>query len=100
LRLLGVVLCMYEASTRLAGEIGRDVDAFFSGGGAAHPAWSGGRLFATRIRRNIRLAEAPSFGQSIFDYASDSNGAEDYAELAAEVDQAAVVGRIADRRVA
>ncbi len=100
LRLLGVVLCMYEASTRLAGEIGRDVDAFFSGGGAAHPAWSGGRLFATRIRRNIRLAEAPSFGQSIFDYAIDSNGAEDYADLAAEVDQAAVVDRIAGRRVA
>jgi chromosome partitioning protein len=100
LRLLGVVLCMYEASTRLAGEIGRDVDAFFSGGGAAHPAWSGGRLFATRIRRNIRLAEAPSFGQSIFDYAIDSNGAEDYAQLAAEVDQAAVVVPAVDRRVA
>jgi len=89
LRLLGVALCMYEAGTRLASEIGRDVDAFFSRAEGAHPAWASGRLFATRIRRNIRLAEAPSFGQSIFDYAPASHGADDYAALAAEVDQAA-----------
>lgn len=100
LRLLGVVLCMYEASTRLAGEIGRDVGAFLggSGGQAGHPAWREARLFETRIRRNIRLAEAPSFGQSIFDYAPDSNGAEDYAALADEVDRAAATGLV--RRVA
>ena len=42
-------------------------------------------VFQTRIRRNIRLAEAPSFGQSIFHYAPDSNGAEDYRLLADEV---------------
>ncbi len=93
LRLLGVVLCMYEAGTRLAVEIGRDVEAFFSDAEASHPAWAGARLFATRIRRNIRLAEAPSFGQSIFDYAAGSHGAEDYAALAAEIGQAAAVGR-------
>jgi chromosome partitioning protein len=96
LRLLGVVLCMFEAGTRLAGEIGRDVETFFAGAGDAHPAWAGGRLFATRIRRNIRLAEAPSFGQSIFDYAASSHGAEDYAALAAEVDQAAAGARVAE----
>ncbi|WP_430453552.1 ParA family protein [Rhodopirellula europaea] len=39
----------------------------------------------TRIRRNIRLAEAPSFGQSIFDYSGESNGAIDYQSLAEEV---------------
>jgi len=100
LRLLGIVLCMYEAGTRLAGEIGRDVQAFFDSAAEAHPAWAGGRLFETRIRRNIRLAEAPSFGQSIFDYAASSHGAEDYAALAAEVDQAAVGARRSERMVA
>lgn len=100
LRLLGVALCMYEAGTRLASEIGRDVDAFFSQSEGVHPAWAGGRLFATRIRRNIRLAEAPSFGQSIFDYAPASHGAEDYAALAAEVDQAAAAVRSPVRLVA
>lgn len=100
LRLLGVVLCMYEASTRLAGEIGRDVEAFLTAGSEAHPSWRGGRLFATRVRRNIRLAEAPSFGQSIFDYAPDSNGAEDYAALALEVDRATAAGHDGLRQVA
>ena len=42
-------------------------------------------MFKTRIRRNIRLAECPSFGQSIFQYAPTSRGAEDYASLAAEI---------------
>ena len=90
LRLLGVVLCMYESSTRLANEVARDVEGFFESGRDRHPAWANARVFRTRIRRNIRLAEAPSFGQSIFDYAPDSHGAEDYAALAGEVIQAAV----------
>jgi chromosome partitioning protein len=93
LRLLGVVLCLYEAGTKLAAEVGRDVGEFFEAARERHPAWSRARLFETKIRRNIRLAEAPSFGQSIFDYAPDSNGAADYAELAREVDQAAAVLR-------
>ncbi len=100
LRLLGVVLCMHEAGTRLAVEIGRDVEAFFAGSAEAHPAWAEARVFATRIRRNIRLAEAPSFGQSIFDYAAGSHGAEDYAALAAEVAQAAAGERVSGRLVA
>jgi len=41
--------------------------------------------FQTRIRRNIKLAESPSFGQSIFAYAPGCHGAEDYTALAAEV---------------
>jgi chromosome partitioning protein len=100
LRLLGVVLCMYEAGTRLASEVGRDVQSFFASSAAKHPAWGAAQVFETRVRRNIRLAEAPSFGQSIFDYAPDSHGAADYAALAAEVDQAAAVLREPLRRVA
>ena len=100
LRLLGVVLCMFEAGTRLANEIGRDVAGFFASAEGTHRAWASGRLFDTRIRRNIRLAEAPSFGKSIFDYAPDSFGAEDYAALASEVAQAAAVVRDDVRQVA
>lgn len=88
LQVLGVVLCLYESGTRLAGEVGRDVEAFFTAAQERHPAWSGARLFRARIRRNIRLAEAPSFGRSIYEYAADSHGAEDYRALATEVDQA------------
>jgi chromosome partitioning protein len=100
LRLLGVVLCMYEAGTRLAAEVGRDVQSFFASAPTQHAAWAGAQVFETRVRRNIRLAEAPSFGQSIFDYAPDSHGALDYAALAAEVAQAAAVLRDPVRRAA
>ena len=47
--------------------------------------WSQAKLMSTRIRRNIKLAECPSFGRSIFTYAATSHGAEDYARLAQEV---------------
>jgi chromosome partitioning protein len=85
LQLAGVVLCMYESGTRLATEVSKDVEGFFQEARRTSPAWKHARLFETRIRRNIRLAEAPSFGQSIFQYAAKSRGAEDYRALAGEV---------------
>lgn len=85
LRLSGVVLCLFESGTRLAGEVAGDVHEFFGQGATAGKTWSEAEVFQTRIRRNIRLAEAPSFGQSIFEYDPHSNGAEDYANLAREV---------------
>ena len=85
LQLTGVVLCMYESATKLAGEVARDLSQFLDQSRGQRSPWSSASLFEARIRRNIRLAEAPSFGQSIFDYAPDSNGAEDYRLLSAEV---------------
>ena len=85
LKLSGVVYCMYESGTRLAAEVVHDVDQFFHETRQPRTPWAETRTFQTRIRRNIRLAEAPSFGKSIFHYAPDSNGAEDYEQLAREV---------------
>ncbi|MGC3966628.1 MAG: AAA family ATPase [Pirellulales bacterium] len=85
LTLGGVVFCMFEAGTRLANEVTRDVDDFFEHAKQRNTPWSQARPFKARIRRNIRLAEAPSFGQSIFKYAPDSHGAEDYRALAREL---------------
>ncbi len=85
LRLSGVVYCMYESGTRLAAEVTDEVEQFFGQSRQPRTPWAETRTFQTRIRRNIRLAEAPSFGQSIFSYAPDSNGAEDYEQLAREV---------------
>jgi chromosome partitioning protein len=90
LKLAGVVLCQYESATRLAGEVVQNVNDFFETQRDKQTPWSAARIFQTRIRRNIRLAEAPSFGQSIFQYAPDSHGAEDYRQLAEElIDEAA-----------
>ena len=86
LKVGGVVLCLYDAGTRLGGEVIEDLDRYFDGRSAtAASPWADAQVFRTRIRRNIRLAECPSFGQSIFQYAPSSRGAEDYASLAAEV---------------
>ncbi len=92
LKLTGVVLCMYEAATRLASEVGQNVVDYFESQRQQATPWSAARMFQTRIRRNIRLAEAPSFGQSIFDYAPGSNGAEDYRALGEELLQIACAG--------
>ncbi|HMB05574.1 MAG TPA: ParA family protein [Isosphaeraceae bacterium] len=85
LKVSGVVLCLYDAGTRLGGEVIEDLDRYFDRRRSGAAPWSDAQLFRTRIRRNIRLAECPSFGQSIFQYAPSSRGAEDYASLAAEI---------------
>lgn len=87
LKVAGVLLCLYDAGTRLGGEVIDDLDRFFGARKSApnNVPWADARLFRTRIRRNIRLAECPSFGQSIFQYAPTSRGAEDYASLGAEI---------------
>jgi chromosome partitioning protein len=85
LKVGGIVLCLYDAGTRHGGEVIEDLEGFFAARRSNAAPWADARLFHSRIRRNIRLAECPSFGQSIFDYAPNSRGAEDYASLAAEI---------------
>jgi len=86
LKVGGVVICMYEAGTKLAAEVVDDVRSFLDAAKSASMPWSSAKLYKSIIRRNIKLAEAPSYGKSIFDYAPDSNGAKDYEILAAEID--------------
>ncbi len=74
LHISGVIPCMFDARTGLAREVVEEVERVF-------PT----QAFRTRIRNNVRLAEAPSYGKSIFEYAPDSNGAADYLALAREV---------------
>lgn len=90
LKVAGVVLCMYESGTRLGTEVVEDLDTFFEKRRDASAPWAEARVFKAKIRRNIRLAEAPSFGQSIFDYSPTSRGAEDYEALCGELAGTAV----------
>src|SRR5262245_37739982 len=84
LRVSGIVFCMSESATKLAQEVYGDVERFIADAEPSQP-WHGARVFSTRIRRNIKLAECPSFGKTIFQYAPASNGADDYRALAEEV---------------
>jgi chromosome partitioning protein len=74
LYIAGAVLTMFDPRTRLAGEIVREVRNYFPK-----------ETFQTIINRNVRLSEAPSFGQSILDYDPTSPGALAYRALAEEV---------------
>jgi chromosome partitioning protein len=92
LRVTGIVLCMFESGTRLAAEVVGELQNFLTEARQASMPWANAKLFRTRIRRNIRLAEAPSHGKTIFEYAPSSNGAIDYEALADEVLADASVG--------
>src|SRR6516225_2164031 len=85
LKVTGIVLCLYESTTKLAHEVLRDLQEYLDKSRGTTAPWSKARIFSTRIRRNIKLAECPSFGQSIFAYAPGCHGADDYAALAEEV---------------
>ena len=84
LKVRGVVLCMFERITRLANEVVAELHRFFESSRNTGTPWSDARVFETVVRRNIRLAESPSHGQSIFGYDPRSHGAEDYHALAEE----------------
>ncbi len=73
LQMDGGVLTMYDSHLNLAKQVREEVSRFF-----------GDKIYKTPIPRNIRLAEAPSFGQSIFDYEPACRGAEAYIKLAVE----------------
>ena len=73
LKLDGGVLTMYDARMNLSKQVFEEVSRFF-----------GEQVYKTPIPRNIRLAEAPSFGQSIFDYDPACRGANAYVDLAVE----------------
>ncbi len=85
LRVSGVVLCMYEGQTRLAAEVVADLEAFLDGARDQPVPWNGCRILRPPVRRNIKLAECPSFGSSIFEYDAHCPGAEDYLALALDL---------------
>ncbi|MCH8147242.1 MAG: AAA family ATPase [Planctomycetes bacterium] len=81
----GVLLCMHESTTRLGAEVVADLTQFLEGVRGTDVPWADARLYHTRIRRNIKLAEASSFGQTAIEYAPHCNGALDYSALAKEL---------------
>jgi len=70
----GILPTMYDERTSLSRQVVADLRDFF-----------GDRIFSTVIPRNVRLAEAPSYGKPILLYDPDSRGCHSYLELAKEV---------------
>ena len=74
LEIQGALLTMYDARTVLARQVADEINEFFKE-----------KVYNVVIPRSVKLAEAPSFGQSILTYSSNSTGAKAYRELAKEV---------------
>jgi chromosome partitioning protein len=74
LEITGIIGTRYDSRKTLNKEVVQKIQSYF-----------GAKLFKTLIRDNVALAEAPSHGQDIFAYKSDSNGAEDYLKLCKEI---------------
>ncbi|MGB6077424.1 MAG: ParA family protein [Candidatus Acidiferrales bacterium] len=70
----GILLTMFDDRTTLSKQVAADLRSFF-----------GAQIFNTVIPRNVRLAEAPSYGKPIIIYDIHSKGAESYVQLAKEV---------------
>lgn len=70
----GLLLTMYDERTNLSAAVAQDLRDFY-----------GGQVFQTVIPRNVRLAEAPSYGKPIILYDIRSRGAESYIQLAKEI---------------
>jgi len=85
LKVTGVVLTMFDSQTRLSNEVVEDLQSFIAAAAGKPLPWAEAVIFKSKIRRNIKLAESPSFGQTILHYGPASHGAADYRALAAEV---------------
>ncbi|AGC77985.1 chromosome partitioning protein [Nonlabens dokdonensis] len=72
----GLLLTMYDSRLRLSNQVVEEVNQHFEG-----------LTFKTIIQRNVRLSEAPSYGESIINYDASSKGSENYLSLANELIQ-------------
>ena len=74
LRLLGVLITMFDARLNLSDQVMKEVQSYF-----------GEKVFQTMIYRNVRLSESPSFGKPVILYDARSRGAKNYIDLAHEI---------------
>ena len=78
----GILLCMFNSRASLPNEVKADIGQFLNNARGTNCAWSQAQILPIHIRRNIKLAEAPSYGKTIFEYEPNCHGAEDYRKVA------------------
>ena len=78
-----ILMCMFDSRTSLSNEVREDIKHFLSSARESDHPWAQAQVIPVNIRQNIKLAEAPSHGQTIFEYEPQCNGAADYEAVAA-----------------
>jgi chromosome partitioning protein len=82
LKVKGILLCMFDSRASLSGEVKADIERFLDKARGSNSSWAEAHVLPVFVRRNIKLAEAPSYGQTIFEYDQTCHGAEDYRKVA------------------
>lgn len=82
LRVSAILMCLFDSRTSLSGEVREDIRNFLTGARDSEQPWARAGIIPVNVRRNIKLAEAPSHGQTIFEYEPDCHGAADYLAVA------------------
>ena len=82
LKVKWILLCMFDSRSSLPNEVKADIEQFIGNARGTACAWAQAQILPYFIRRNIKLAEAPSYGQTIFEYEQNCHGAEDYRNVA------------------
>ena len=81
----GIILCMHDTQATHSREVVSDLTDFFKASREANTPWRTARVLSPAVRRNIKLAECPSFGQTVFEYDPACPGAKDYLALATQL---------------
>lgn len=68
LKVTGILLCMFDARASLSGEVKTDIEQFLQNARNGNCAWSNAQIIPVFVRRNIKFAEASSYGKMIFEY--------------------------------
>jgi len=82
LKVKWVLLCMFDSRASLPNEVRADIEQFLNNARGTNCAWAQAQILPIYIRRNIKLAEAPGYGKTIFEYEQNCHGAEDYKKVA------------------
>ncbi|MFH1614171.1 MAG: AAA family ATPase [Planctomycetota bacterium] len=82
LKVTAILLCMFDRRTSLSSEIKADIEQFLNSARNTDFPWADAHIMPIQVRCNVKLAEAPSYGKTIFEYEQDCNGAIDYQRVA------------------
>ncbi len=85
LELGGVILTQFDKQALHSRAVVDEIESFFAAARGVDGPLRRAKVFEPHVRRNIRLAEAPSFGKTAVEYAPESPGAQDYIALAAQL---------------
>jgi chromosome partitioning protein len=98
LRVSAILMCMFDARTSLSAEVRQDIEKFLSGARNQNSPWAGAQIIPVHVRRNIKLAEAPSYGKTIFEYEPGCHGATDYLAVAEFIHTGKICGAFEQKK--